>query len=184
MLQLHIEDKLDWEYQSLDGCQTKAPLGGEVVGANPTDRGKGGVKRHLLTEAGGLPVGLIVSVANVHDVKKVEEVRDKMPFLPPLPTEEYPQHFCADKGYDSKDVRSVIGFLGYEDHIKSRWQEKQEKKIPGYRAKRWVCERTHSWINRFRRLLIRWEKKKDNYEALLHLACAHIVWKHSQLFFG
>lgn len=184
LMQLQVEDKLDWTYQSIDGCQTKAPLGGEAVGANPTDRAKGGVKHHLLTEAGGLPVGLVVTGANVHDVTQVKTVLDTMPFLPPLPDEEHPQHFCADKGYDSKAVRSVIELLGYEDHIKSRWQEKEEKKIPGYRARRWVCERTHSWMNRFRRLLVRWEKKVKNYEALLHLACAHIVWKRSHLFFG
>jgi putative transposase len=187
LMQLHVEDALDWEYQCIDGCQTKAPLGGEAVGANPTDRAKGGVKRHLLTDAAGLPVGLAVTGANVHDVKKVEEVLATMPFLPPLPDEQWPQHFCADKGYDSKMVRSIITWMGYEDHIKSRWQEKQEKqqhKTPGYRARRWVCERTHSWMNRFKRLLIRWEKKVKNYEALLQLACALIVWKNSILFFG
>ena len=111
----------------------------------------------------------------MHDVKKVEDVLQSMPLLPPLTNEEDAQHFCADKGYDSKDVRSVIALLGYEDHIKSRWQEKQELKTPGYRARRWVFERTHSWINTFRRLLIRREKKADNYEALLHLACAFMV---------
>lgn len=184
LMQLHVEDKLDWEYQFIDGCQTKAPLGGEATGANPTDRAKAGVKRHLFTETNGLPVGLVVSGANVHDIKKVEDVLLTMPFLPPFAEGEYPQHFCADKGYDSRQVRSVIELLGYEDHIKSRWQEKEEKKAPHYRARRWVCERTHSWLNRFRRLLIRWEKKLHNYQAFLHLACAHIVWKQSDLFFG
>ncbi|VVB55727.1 Transposase DDE domain protein [uncultured archaeon] len=47
----------------------------------------------------------------------------------------------------------------------------KKKKIPGYRARRWVVERTHSWLNRFRRLLIRWEKKIENYSAMLHFAC-------------
>jgi putative transposase len=183
LIELHVEGLLDREFQSIDGCQTKAPLGGEAVGANPTDRAKSGVKRHLLTEAKGLPVGLMVTGANVHDVKKVEDVLQNMPLLPPLPDDEHVQHFCADKAYDSKQVRFVIGLFGYEDHIKSRHDEKQALKTPGYRARRWVCERTHSWMNRFRRLLIRWEKKVSNYEALLHLACAFIVWKHS-LFFG
>ncbi len=182
-MQLHVEDALDWEFQCMDGCQTKAPLAGEAVGANPTDRAKGGVKRHLLSGANGLPISLSVTAAHVHDVKRVEEVLVTMPFLPPLADEEYVPHFCADKGYDSGAVRSVIALLGYEDHIKGRWQEKQQAKTPAYRARRWVCERTHSWMNRFRRLLIRWEKKVANYEALLHLVCAFIVWKHS-LFFG
>jgi putative transposase len=57
-----------------------------------------------------------------------------------------------------------------------------KKKIPGYRARRWVVERTHSWLNRFRRLLIRWDKKLENYLALLHLACAWITFRASGLF--
>ncbi len=104
-----------------------------------------------------------------------------MPFLPPLPDEENPQHFCADKEYDYADIRSVILLFFYQDHIKARGEEQKELKTPGYRARRWVCERTHSWMNRFRRILIRWEKKVDNYLAFLHLACAHIVWKNCTL---
>lgn len=185
LLQLQVEDGLDWSYQSIDGAMTKAPLGGGATGANPTDRGKKGVKRHLLTDANGLPIGLSVSAANVHDVKEVSRVLDTIPFMPPAACEEHPQGFCADRGYDSESIRRLISTLGYEDHIKSRWEEKEDKlAIPGYRARRWVCERTHSWMNRFRRLLVRWEKKTENYEALLFLCCAHIVWKHSTLFLG
>lgn len=182
ILELHVEGKLNWTFQSIDGCQTKAPLGGQSTGANPTDRGKQGVKRHLLTETHGLPVGLVVTGANRHDKTQVEHVFETMPLLPPWPTEEYAQHFCADKGYDYTDVHSVVGFWQYENHIKSRGEEKQAHCIPGYRARRWVCERTHSWMNRFRRLLIRWEKKVENYLAILHLACAFIIWKNSLIF--
>jgi putative transposase len=182
LLELHVEGCLDWSFQSLDGCQTKAPLGGQAVGPNPTDRGKGGVKRHLLTEARGLPVGLAVTGANVADVTQVQAVFDSMPVLPPPATDEFPQGFCADKGYDAKAVRCLIERLGYADHIKSRGEEAALCRTPGYRARRWVVERTHSWFNRFRRLLIRWEKKVDNYEALLQLACANTVWKQSLLF--
>lgn len=182
LLELKVEGKLDWEFQSIDGCQTKAPLAGQATGANPTDRGKKGVKRHLLTETHGLPIGLVVTGANRHDKTQVEQVLETMPLLPPIPTEESPQHFCADKGYDYQDVRSVVDFWQYEQHIKSRGEEKQACRTPSYRARRWVCERTHSWLNRFRRLLIRWEKKVDNYLAMLHLACAFIVWKNSVIF--
>jgi putative transposase len=182
LIELDIEGQLDWEFQSIDGCQTKAPLGGQATGANPTDRGKQGVKRHLLTDTHGLPIGLVVTGANRHDKTQVENVLETMPLLPPMPTEEYPQHFCADKGYDYNDIRSVVGFWQYENHTKSRGQEAKACRIPGYRARRWVCERTHSWMNRFRRLLIRWEKKVDNYQAMLHLACAFMVWKNSLIF--
>lgn len=66
-------------------------------------------------------------------------------------------------------------------HILSRGDEKLALKMPGYRARRWVVEAAHSWLNRFRRLLVRWEKKVDNYAALLHLACAVIVWRRCPL---
>jgi putative transposase len=180
LLEFEIKVGLDLEGQALDSAMTKAPLGGEATGPNPTDRGKKGPKRHLLTEGKGLPIGLVVTGANRHDKTQVEAVLDSQPLV--LFSEETP-HFCADKGYDFADVRSLVGLWGFEDHIKSRGQEVSEAaKIPGYRARRWVCERTHSWMNRFRRLLIRWEKKKDNYLALLHLACAFIVCRHCPVF--
>ena len=161
---------------------TKAPLGGEATGPNPTDRAKKGTKRHLLTEGAGLPIGLVVTGANRHDKTQVEAVLESMPVPPPLPSADAQQHFCADKGYDYDDVRSVISFWGYTAHIKSRGEEKQALKVPGYRARRWVCERTHSWMNRFRRILIRWEKNVANYLAFLQLACAFIVWRSCPVF--
>ena len=86
------------------------------------------------------------------------------------------QHFCGDKGYDSAGARSFAQSLGYTLHIKSRGDEVSERKSnPRFRARRWVVERSHSWFNRFRRILVRWEKKAINYEAMLHLACAVIT---------
>lgn len=164
---------LEMTWQSLDGCMTKAPLGGEHTGANPTDRAKRGTKRHLLTEGHGLPVGLSVTGANRHDMTEVELVLGSMPVV----SFEADQHFCADKGYDYDAVRSLVSRSGYRSHILGRGHEREALSLPGYRARRWVVERTHSWMNRFRRLLIRWEKKADNYLGLLHLACAIIVWR-------
>lgn len=86
------------------------------------------------------------------------------------------QHFCGDKGYDSAEVRCFVQSLGYMLHIKSRGDEvSEQKRNPRFRARRWVVERSHSWFNRFRRILVRWEKKAANYEAMLHLACAVIT---------
>ena len=164
---------------------TKAPLGGQDTGPNPTDRSKEGTKRHLLTEANGLPVGLVVTGANTHDITQVEAVLRSMPFLPPDYDGDAPHGFCADKGYESESVRTLIWRHGYADHIRSRSEERDSKiNIPGYRARRWVCGRTHSWMNRYRRILVRWEKKTDNYLALLHLICAIMLWKATALFLG
>jgi transposase len=88
------------------------------------------------------------------------------------------QHFCGDRGYDYSAVRALAKRFGYTLHIKSRGDEMNERRAnPRYRARRWVVERSHSWMNRFRRLLIRWEKKAANYEAFLHLACAWITFR-------
>lgn len=168
---------LDWAWQSIDGCMTKAPLGGDATGPNPTDRGKQGTERHLLTEGHGLPVGLVVTGANRNDVTQVEAVLDARPVV----SFEAEQHLCADKGYDSNRVRSALSASGYVTHILSRGQEKVALEMPGFRARRWVVEAAHSWLNRFRRLLVRWEKKGENYLGMLHVACAVIVWRRCPL---
>jgi putative transposase len=93
-----------------------------------------------------------------------------------------PQNMCADKGYDFPEVRELLEDWGYTIHIPSRGETKPRKRIPSYRARHWVVERTHSWMNRFRRLLIRWEKKAENYLAMLHLACAYITYHAARLF--
>jgi putative transposase len=162
----------------MDGTMTKAPLGGEETGKNPTDRGKIGTKRSLLTDAQGVPVGVAVRGANVHDKRLVRETIESIPVERPEPTRKKPQNMCQDKGYDYPDVRQLVAEYGYTAHIPARGTEATErKKLPGYRARRWVVERTHSWFNRFRRLLIRWEKKVANYKAFLHFACAWVTYR-------
>jgi putative transposase len=75
-------------------------------------------------------------------------------------------------------VYALVGELGFTAHIRSRGEEKKAlEREAGFRARRWVIERTHSWLNRFRGLLIRWSKKPDNHRALLQLACGLIAWR-------
>jgi putative transposase len=162
----------------MDAAMTKAPLGGEKTGKNPTDRAKLGTKRSLLTDGAGVPLGVTVSGANVHDKRLVRETIESIPIERPKPTKKKPQNICQDKGYDYPDVRELVAEYGYTAHIPTRGVDQtKRKKIPGYRARRWVVERTHSWLHRFRRLLIRWEKKVTNYEALLHFACAWVTYR-------
>jgi putative transposase len=144
---------------------------GENTGKNPTDRGKLGTKRSVLTDGRGVPLGVEVSGANTHDVKLLKATFDSAPIHRPQPTPRRHQHVCLDKGYDSKGVRKFLKHRHYQPHVTSRGQEEvQRKKNPRFKARRWVVERTHSWINRFRRLLVRWEKKSDNYLAMLHFS--------------
>ncbi len=123
-----------------------------------------------------MPVGLGVDGANRHDMKLVDRTLASIPVERPEPTPEAPQHLSMDKGYDYAAVRETVAAYGYTAHIRARGEEAAAKReIPGYRARRWSVERTHSWMNRFRRLLIRWEKRVENYLGLLHFACAWIA---------
>jgi putative transposase len=173
---------IDWEWLAMDGAMTKAPLGGKKVGKHPTDRGKLGTKRSVLTDGGGVPIGLAVEGANRNDFRMVQETLTSIPVERPLPTPEKPQGMCLDKGYDFDEVRALLATFESTAHIRARGEEAQAiKHEAGYKARRWVVERTHSWMNRFRRLLVRWDKKVGNYLAFLHLACAYITYKRSGL---
>jgi transposase len=179
LLEYDQEKGLEWEWQAVDGAMTKAPLGGAGTGANPTDRGKKGTKRSILTDGKGIPLSVIVDGANRHDKKLVKKTFDAIVLERPSP-DNIIQNMCMDKGYDYSDIREMVKNYGYTAHIRSRGEE--NIKIPGFRARRWVVERTHSWLNRFRRLLIRWEKKTENYLAMLHFACAWITLRATGLF--
>lgn len=102
--------------------------------------------------------------------------------LNPPPTAAAPQHLCLDKAYDSTPMRALLESLRLTAHIRSRGEEKSARSAKrGQRARRWVVERTHSWINRFRRILVRWEKRADTYLAMLHLTCGLITWRATGL---
>ena len=129
-----------------------------------------------------MPVGIAVDGANRNDMKLVRETFESIPVERPEPMPEQPQGMCMDKGYDYDEVREIVEEFGFTAHIKARGEEAQEiKKKAGYKARRWVVERTHSWMNRFRGILIRWCKKAENYIALLHMSFAFIIYRHMGL---
>lgn len=130
-----------------------------------------------------MPIGLAIEGAHRHDMKLVRETIESMVVDRPEPTAEQPQGMCLDKGYDYQEVRDTLCEFGFTAHIRSRGEEAKELRAEaGKRARRWVVERSHSWLNRFRRLLIRWEKKPENYIAFLHFACALIAFRAAGLF--
>jgi putative transposase len=156
---------------------TKAPFGKGATGPNPTDRAKTGTKRSILTDGAGIPLAIVVDGANRHDCKLLCATLDGIVIARPQPSREQPQHLCLDAGYDYPVVRLLVRAREYREHIRSRGEEKTAKTImAGYRARRWVVERTHSWLNRSRRLLVRWEKKTGNYLAFLRLACTQLLF--------
>ena len=165
------------------GRWSKRPWGEKATGRNPTDRGKSDTKRSVLTDGNGMPIAIVIESANRHDMKLTEATLAAQRIVPEDHPVEKPRNICLDKGYDYDEVREIIKAWGYLGHIPPRDEgQRTIHDIPNYRARRWVVERTHSWMNRFRRVLIRWEKKPEHYLAMLHLSCACIVVRAIQVF--
>lgn len=122
----------------------------------------------------GVPLSIVVTGANRHDVTQLAAVLDSIQ----VRMEGVEQHLCADKGYFGKPAEEAIVARGYKPHVVSRGEEKARKAKPeGYKARRWVVEACHSWFNRFRKLLVRYEKYLCTYEGLLQLAAALICFR-------
>lgn len=101
----------------------------------------------------------------------------------PQPTFAHPQGMCMDKGYDYEEVRETVREFGFPAPLRNRGAEAQAlKREASFKARRWVVERGHSWMNRFRRGLMRWDKSAANYLAFLHFACALIAFRAAGLF--
>jgi putative transposase len=101
---------IGWKWQAMDSKHSPAPLGGEKVGKNPTDRGKLGAKINLLVDERGAPLSVVLTGANRHD--KVSAVGLIVSVAPKRPAHKE-QHLCADKAYDSEDLREFAASAGY-----------------------------------------------------------------------
>jgi putative transposase len=131
-----------------------------------------------LTEGNGLPLAVVISGANVHDVRLLAETLDNMVIFRPMPTEENPQNLCLDAGFTGHSETAAC--RGYIPHIRHRGEEKLDiERNTDFKARRWVVEVCHSFLNRFRKLLVRFEKKSINYLGLIEMAFATIVWRKS-----
>lgn len=128
----------------------------------------------MLVDGRGAPLSLIVAGANRHDVKLLAQTLDAIVVKRPKPTRRRPQHLCVDKGYAGKPADRQMRARGYIPHVPGKSSKRHRAKG---RARRWVVERTHSWMNNYRKLRVRYEKKAANFEGLLHLATALICWR-------
>jgi len=152
-----------------------------LAAIRPTGEKKG-TKRHLLVDGRGVPLSLVVTGANRHDVTQLELVLEEIVIDRPTDTQ---QNLCADRGYDGQPALEAIVSHGYIPHVRRRGEEIQEKKQnPLWKARRWVVEVSHSWFNRFRKILIRYEKLSDTYMALLHLDAAIIAYRKVGIIYG
>ena len=139
---------------------------------------KKGSKRSLLVDAIGIPLSIVASGAQVHDVKLLEPTLDQIVVKRPPAQDPPKENLCADNGYAGQPAKQAIEKRNYVPHVRGRGEEKDAKRRnPRKRARRWVVERTHSWLNRYRKLLVRFEKTALSFEGLLELACALIVFR-------
>ena len=127
----------------------------------------------MLVDGRGVPLSIVVTGANRHDVSQLGAVLDGVMVNRPNPPQRRNKHLCADAGYTGAPALKIIEEHGYITHDKGREQEADElKNDPPKKAWRWVVEVAHSWFNRFRKLLVRYEKLDRSFMALNHLAAS------------
>jgi transposase len=151
------------------------PKGGEQTGPNPVDRGKPGSKYHLVVDGNGIPLAVRLSAANAHDATQLLPLIDAIPPIigargrPGRPRKR-PTKLHGDKGYDSSALRHALRSRGSTPRIARRGIDSSER----LGRHRWVVERTLSWLPGCRRLSVRYERRADLLQGLLHLACVLI----------
>jgi transposase len=154
---------------------------GEKTGPNPTDRGKNGSKRHLITDADGVPLAIEHSGANVHDSRYAVALVDAIPPIkqPDGRRRRRPDEVLADRAYDADDKirkplkrRRIIPTIGHRN----------EEHGSGLGAFRYVVEACFEWLFQWRRLRVRYEKRDDIHQAFLNLGCALICWRRLEVF--
>lgn len=179
LAELNGADQIDWSRAIVDSALLRAMCGGPKTGPNPTDRRKPGSKHHVLTDACGTPLVVILTAANVHDVKELLPLVDHIPCVRGKPghPRHRPDRLQGDAAYDSEPHRKALRRRGITPIIPKRNREHGS----GLGVFHWVVERTLSWLHQFRRLRIRWERRDDIHEAFVSLAEALICLNKAKL---
>ena len=134
------------------------------------------MKRRLVVDARGGPLGATIAGANVHETKLLATTLEAIVVERPQPTAEQPQHLCLDKGDDNPTGHETVATHHYTPPIRRIGEEKLDPHGQNtYSARRWVVERTRAWLSKCRGLLVRYEKKAVNFLGLRQLACA-LIW--------
>ena len=131
-----------------------------------------------MVDGRGVPLSLVVTGANVHDCKRLDDVLAAIVVRRKDPPYRRHKHLCADAGYRGAEHLRTIERNGYIPHVVGRRTEADiKRRDPTRKARRWVVEVCHSWFNRFRKLLVRYEKLERSFLALNHLAAAIIAFR-------
>jgi transposase len=152
---------------------------GAKTGPNPTDRGKAGSKRHLITDQNGTPLAIAHTGANVHDSQMAMPLVQSIPAIkqPRGRPRRRPDTLLADAAYHAKvKIFRPLRALGIIPVIAERKREHGS----GLGQYRYVIEACFDWLFNWRRLRVRYEKRPDIHDGFLALACAMICWKKLQ----
>ena len=160
--------------QLLHSC----PGGGKKSGPNPTDRRRAGSKHHLLTDAQGIPLSIVLTQANRHDVTQVLPLLNALPPVAGLrgAPKRRPELIQADRAHDSDPLRALLAERGIDTPIARR----RTAHGSGLGKTRWVVERTIAWLHPFRRLRLRYERPPSIHEAFLKLGACLICWRFAK----
>jgi putative transposase len=156
-------------------CWARPGSGGKKTGKNPTDRGKKGTKKSLVTDGDGGPLGAVIAGANTVEQQLLGATIEAIVVERPDPA-EVEQNLSLDKAYDNPKGREAAAAGGYVPHIRRIGEEaKACDRSRGHKPRRWVVERTFAWLSKCRGILVRYEKKDENYLGLIQLACG-LLW--------
>jgi putative transposase len=175
--------QVDWNTNIVDGALIKARRGGELTGPSPIDRAKPGSKISVISDGNGLPLGFTIAGANVSDVTLLEETlanRIK-------PNREIVQTLFLDRGYRGEPARLVTEQAGfvykrplmpdnspYAEIVKKQWSKAD-------RIKRSKIEPGNAWLQNFKSVLTRYDRKAVNYRANVHIAMILIIWRRIKM---
>ncbi|WP_196218952.1 IS5 family transposase [Leptospira santarosai] len=171
--------KIRTKRMAADGSQARAPQRGAFTGPNPTDRGKRGIKRHILVDRRGAPVAFVIAPSGTHDskllfttLKKFKVFRNKKLLKPDI--------LSLDKAYTAKTIKAGLKKRNIRYRIPNKINAKNPESISSLKPFRWTVERTFAWLNAFRAVKTCWEHKIENYNAIFKLSCAIILLRMSQ----
>lgn len=164
---LREADRIDWSRAAVDSSSVRAVGGGRKTGPNPTDRRRAGSKHHVITDGSGVPLKVILTGANRHDVTQLIPLVDGIPAIAGVPghPRRRPDSIYADRAYDSEPHRNELRKRGIEPFLAKRNTDHGS----GLGIYRWVVERTISWLHNFRKLRIRFDRRDDIHEGFLTL---------------
>jgi transposase len=175
LARLQHADRLDWSRAAIDSSLTRALGGVEGSGPNPTDRGRPGVKHHVVVDGHGTPLVVDRTAANVPDVNHLLGMVASVPPVRGKPgrPRRRPDKLYADRGYDSDPHREQLRGRGIQPFIGRR----RTGHGSGLGVFRWVAERAIAWLHGFRKLRLVTEKTEDMQYAFLNLAHFVILWR-------